>query len=73
MAQSNTKYNGKSLLYQGVYEVTTGSGKTKFKYEVVIKGDRTTGFKDTERAAAVAYDMVLINNNMAPVNVLKKK
>lgn len=68
-----TKYLGKSDLYKGVSKVIQANDKTRFQFVLTIKGARITGFRDTEREAALAYDMVLINHNMQPVNILKKQ
>lgn len=73
MATTAYKYIRKSSLYSGVHGVVDVTGKTRFVFDIQIKGAKTRGYRDTEREAAIAYDMVLINNNMAPRNVLKKK
>ena len=73
MGTSAYRYVRKSPLYKGVSEVVDVTGKIRFVFDIQIKGAKTRGYRDTERAAALAYDMVLINNNMEPRNILKKK
>ena len=64
-------YQGKSLLYKGVYKYINQDGKGGFRWR---GGNRGKGkFFETEREAAVFVDKKLIERGFPPVNVLKRK
>jgi hypothetical protein len=71
MSQSAVKWLRKSEKYKGV-ALYYASTKEMWRYQLKINNTRFTGLYETEKEAAIAYDMKLIDNGKQPVNVLKK-
>jgi len=62
----------KSQKYKGVYYFQK-DGLGYYFYKLIIKGCVFNGSYKTEKEAAIAYDIKLIDNGKEPVNVLKRK
>ncbi len=71
MARSGLRYIGKTQ-YKGVAEETK-DGKTFFIARKTHKGIRWMKICETEKEAAKAYDIRLIELGLQPVNILKPK
>lgn len=63
-------YKGKSKKYKGVYIYEM---RNEIKYKASSGIMMSTRFFDTEREAAIYYDMQRINKGKSPVNILKPK
>ena len=71
MATIPLRYIGKTQ-YKGVC-IETVDGKIIYRARKTYKGVRWQKNCDTERAAAIAYDVRLIELGLPPVNILKPK
>ena len=72
MSQSACKHIKKSEKYKGVSYNYVGS-KYMWIYQLTINNLKYYGTYETEKEAAIAYDMKLIENGKRPVNVLTLK
>lgn len=66
----------KSSKYKGVClnETTFGGKKfSRWMCTVIIDGVNANSYHETERKAAIAYDMKMIEMGKPPVNILKPK
>jgi hypothetical protein len=59
--------------YKGVFMRRDHGKYDSWYYSKMINYRRYQGNYDTEREAAIAYDMALIENGKQPVNILKPK
>lgn len=59
--------------YKGVSKIREKDHTEKWMYSGTIDGLRFAGKKETEREAAVAYDIVMVKRGRKPINVLTKK
>jgi hypothetical protein len=69
-AKRASKHVGKSLIYKNVY-IKKRCDNGELFYCGNIK--RRTKYFTTEREAAIYVDLVLIDNNLPPINILKPK
>jgi hypothetical protein len=72
MSQSTFRWICKSKKYKGV-ALYFASSKEMWRYQLTVNGTKFTGLYETEKEAAIAYDMKLIDNGKRPVNVLTLK
>ncbi len=59
--------------YKYVALYMTAAGKERWKANFERGAGRTSKVYDTEREAAMAIDMRLIEDGMEPINILKRK
>lgn len=71
MSQHGVKTISKSEKYKGVTYILSRS-KYYYRYQITIKQVRYSGIYETEREAAISYDMKLIDSGQQPRNILKK-
>lgn len=73
MSQHGNKYIKKSEKYKGVYLSTIANGELYFVAQISVNGKSYKKHYKTEKEAAKAVDVFLINNKKEPVNILIKK
>jgi hypothetical protein len=72
MHRDNRKYIAKSEKYKGVSKVYQDN-EYKWLAKSTIKYTNWHKFTETEREAALAYDMYMIKKGKSPVNILKPR